>query len=101
MTSVALSIAPDHPAFDGHFPGRPIVPGVVLLDASLAAIGAASSSRCRIGSAKFLSVVGPGEPVRLAYDASADGRSYRLQVYAGPADRERLAMTGSVTYPRD
>ena len=103
MTSMTLPIAADHPAFDGHFPGRPIVPGVVLLDASLEAIGPSvaalgGTTRCRIGAAKFLSMVGPGEPVRLAFEASDDGLSFRLQVYAGHAELERLAMTGNVRF---
>ena len=34
-----FSIAPDHPALEGHFPGQPIVPAVVILDAVLAAAG--------------------------------------------------------------
>src|SRR5690349_8746958 len=33
-------IAPDHPSLRGHFPERPIVPGVVLLDEVVAAISA-------------------------------------------------------------
>lgn len=28
----ALRIGADHPCLPGHFPGRPVVPGVVLLD---------------------------------------------------------------------
>lgn len=27
-----VSIGPDHPALPGHFPGHPVVPGVVILD---------------------------------------------------------------------
>ena len=27
-----VSISPDHPALPGHFPGHPVVPGVVILD---------------------------------------------------------------------
>ncbi len=32
-----LRVGADHPALPGHFPGRPIVPGVVLLDRVLSA----------------------------------------------------------------
>ena len=32
-----LRIAANHPSLPGHFPGRPIVPGVVLLDCVLQA----------------------------------------------------------------
>jgi hypothetical protein len=34
----SFRVEPDHPALDGHFPGRPVVPGVVLLDEVLAAV---------------------------------------------------------------
>ncbi len=93
-TCVPLPIAADHPAFAGHFPGRPIVPGVVLLDEVLHAIGASTGvelARCTIASAKFLSPVSPGEPVALCFEAAANN-SLRFELSSG----ERLVATGSI-----
>lgn len=58
-------IDPAHPAFPGHFPGDPIVPGVVLLDEIVDALsvefGYADFTGITIHSAKFLRPVRPGE----------------------------------------
>ncbi|SBT07783.1 conserved hypothetical protein [Candidatus Accumulibacter aalborgensis] len=57
-----------HPAFAGHFPGSPIVPGVVLLDRVLLfaeAFSGKSAITWQIAEAKFYRPVGPGE--KLAY----------------------------------
>jgi len=80
-----LAIAPDHPAFAGHFPGTPIVPGVVLLDLALYAIGEAAGcapGACRIASAKFFHPVGPGVVLTLRHEAGADG-SIRFEILDG------------------
>ncbi|WP_316157059.1 AMP-binding protein [Cupriavidus sp. BIC8F] len=68
----------DHPAIAGHFPGHPIVPGVVLLDHAVLALGAALGRRLAVtqaGAIKFLSPVTPGERVEILHhaDAAADG----------------------------
>jgi 3-hydroxymyristoyl/3-hydroxydecanoyl-(acyl carrier protein) dehydratase len=59
-----LQIAADHPALPGHFPGRPIVPGVVLLDCVLTAaeqwLGRALAARS-LRQAKFNSMLLPAE----------------------------------------
>lgn len=70
------TIAADHPVFAGHFPGRPIVPGVLLLDAALQAIrqsGQMPGGPCRITSAKFLSPVLPGETLVIAWQLTDTG----------------------------
>ncbi len=103
MTHLPLAIDPHHPAFEGHFPSRPVVPGVVLLDCGLRAIARhrgdeACAGNLRIGVAKFLSIVGPGEPVRLEIEATSTSDGYRLRIFAGPPADERLALTGSVNF---
>lgn len=57
-------IPADHPSLPGHFPGRPIVPGVVLLDEVVAAISAwqgQSFVPMVFPAVKFLSPLSPAE----------------------------------------
>ncbi len=90
-----FTIAADHPALPGHFPGRPIVPGVVLLDHALLRIAAALGrpiERFEIGAAKFLAPVSPGESVNVDYSVTPGGAiRFSLDV-AG-----RTVASGSLT----
>lgn len=94
ITQTALSIDPGHPAFAGHFPGAPIVPGVVLLDEALHAIACAagvSLAACELRAVKFLSPLTPGVAVVLASELQANG-AIRFEILA---DQRKIA-TGSV-----
>jgi 3-hydroxyacyl-[acyl-carrier-protein] dehydratase len=74
--ALQLQFAPDHPAAQGHFPGNPVIPGAVLLNEALVAIGqrlGAPLSGCTIRSAKFLHPVRPGDAVDIEFSES-DGR---------------------------
>jgi 3-hydroxymyristoyl/3-hydroxydecanoyl-(acyl carrier protein) dehydratase len=78
----AFTIAHDHPAFAGHFPGQPIVPAAVLLAETLAAIETATGRaphEWRLSGAKFLQAVGPGARLTLTHEASRDGRRFELR----------------------
>lgn len=66
-----LTVPADHPAFAGHFPGAPILPGVVLLDAVVQRAPGALGGVRQIASAKFFSPVAPGESLLIAYERTA------------------------------
>ncbi len=69
-------IADDHPALPGHFPGRPIVPGVVILDRVLDAVEAAHGplGALRLPQVKFLRPLLPGQVARVMVEALAPSR---------------------------
>lgn len=80
MPTLPLPVAHDHPAYAGHFPGRPILPGVVLLDQAQRALELACGRRITgVAQAKFLSPVQPGEALELDYEAGAAGLRFEIR----------------------
>jgi 3-hydroxymyristoyl/3-hydroxydecanoyl-(acyl carrier protein) dehydratase len=73
LSSFSCLIAHDHPAFDGHFPGQPILPGVALLaevvEALLADREAAEriGGTPRLGAVKFNAPCLPGARLRIEW----------------------------------
>ncbi|MDP2369843.1 3-hydroxyacyl-ACP dehydratase [Rhodoferax sp.] len=89
MPSLPIRIATDHPAFSGHFPGRPIVPGVLLLDTAVGHVESATGlTASGLASAKFLSPALPGEALWL--DFEVDGCVVRFDIRCG----QHLVATG-------
>jgi predicted LPLAT superfamily acyltransferase len=93
-----------HPSLAGHFPGAPIVPGVLLLDETLRAVeqaDGAAGTEWRIGSAKFLKPVRPGEILTLEHEQLANG-SIRFAVSSGgrAVARGVLHPAGTPARPR-
>jgi 3-hydroxyacyl-[acyl-carrier-protein] dehydratase len=65
-------IRTDHPSLPGHFPGAPLVPGVVILDEVLAALveWRQNSRLSGIRSAKFLAPLKPEQPFTISLSAT-------------------------------
>ena len=101
-----------HPALAGHFPGSPVLPGVVLLDETVRVVEQAqggSSVRWTVGAAKFLKPVQPGETLTLEHEPLPNG-SIRFAVSSGgrpvaagvlrPSEELRAAEAGGAPEPR-
>jgi 3-hydroxymyristoyl/3-hydroxydecanoyl-(acyl carrier protein) dehydratase len=68
------TISADHPSLPGHFPGTPIVPGVVILDEILAALTEwrGDSRVTAIRAVKFLAPLKPQQPFTISLSAGQD-----------------------------
>jgi 3-hydroxyacyl-[acyl-carrier-protein] dehydratase len=68
------TISADHPSLPGHFPGTPIVPGVVILDEILAALTEwrGGSRVTSIRAVKFLAPLKPQQPFTICLSAGHD-----------------------------
>lgn len=78
-----FNIPIDHPCLPGHFPGQPVVPGVVLLEQVMRAIEAAHGPLpgLRLPQVKFLRPLLPGESARVRLEGAAP--RWRFQVLRG------------------
>jgi predicted LPLAT superfamily acyltransferase len=74
--TATFKIDAGHPSLAGHFPGAPVLPGVLLLDETVRVIGqahATAGTRWTIGAAKFLKPVLPGEILTLEHEPLPNG----------------------------
>jgi hypothetical protein len=90
----------DHPAFAGHFPGQPLLPGALLLSEVLEAVRGVPALAARLGAqptlaaAKFLAPVRPGSRLRIDLLPETGGAGgLRFQVHCGNS----LAVSGRWT----
>lgn len=78
----AFSIDAKHPALPGHFPGQPLVPGVILLEQVVLALRAWRGQRLgRVLEAKFVAPLLPDETAMLRLtEAAPDGSRIRFEI---------------------
>ena len=73
MFKVRRLIRADDPSLPGHFPGAPLVPGVVILDEVVAAVAEwrQNSQLSGIRSVKFLAPLKPEQPFTISLSATS------------------------------
>jgi len=84
-----LSVPAAHPVFRGHFPGNPIVPGVMLLEwvqRELAQVLGRAPSALRIRESKFFTPLAPEQRAQLSFEPGAGRCSFEIG-----ADDTRIA----------
>jgi 3-hydroxymyristoyl/3-hydroxydecanoyl-(acyl carrier protein) dehydratase len=74
-----ICTATSHPALPGHFPNRPVVPGVLLIDQVLAKVLELSGlEAARLLHIKFSSALGPGECADVLFEVDGEHAVFRV-----------------------
>ncbi len=84
------SISQDHPALAGHFPGNPVVPGVILLTELLRAVEEQlhwARGPVTVTSMKFMRLLRPSEPFTLLLEPLSE----REVSFAVMRENDRIA----------
>lgn len=74
-----ICIPAAHPALAGHFPGHPIVPGVLLLDeVMMAALRLSQLEIVQLQHVKFLSALMPDERAHVLYEVDGEHATFLI-----------------------
>ncbi len=81
VIEAAFTVPVEHPAFAGHFPGRPVFPAVALLDTVIEAAGAVLGSPLVVAGlprAKFLIPLKPGDSGTIRLECRTDRIAFEV-----------------------
>jgi len=96
VVEVTHRVAADLPAFDGHFPGAPVLPGAYLLAIVLHHLELQPALAARLGplpqvqQVKFLAPVAPGETLSIRFEPQPRGIAFAVHRGGTPIARGQL-----------
>lgn len=95
----SFKISAQHPSLAGHFPGRPIVPGVVLLQQIETSLKKhfMDWEIAELNQAKFLEPVLPEELIELQVDSSKLASHQTALFQLINTENQRRVATGKIT----
>lgn len=99
--SLEATLSPDLPCFAGHFPGHPILPGVIMMHWVMCWAQeylAIQQPAQQLEAIKYQKIVQPGMSIQIELHYQADKHKLTFAVtHAGvPCSSGRIALTGAV-----
>lgn len=96
-----LTINKQHHLYDGHFPDRPVTPGVILMQLFKEEAERLSNSRLQLKTAsniKFMAVVNPNEDENLLLESSVETNDSTVSLKGVAKHRGSIALKISAIY---
>ncbi len=100
---VEICVPATHPALRGHFPGAPVVPGVLLLECLLEAAEAQLGAPLCIRGlphAKFLAPLKPEQRALGVLEARGTALTFRVELDGQPIASGAFLLRDAVELPR-
>lgn len=89
-TMAGFTIPHDHACFPGHFPGNPILPGVLLLERVMTYAESQNLfEKYALLNVKFLASVAPGESLNVTFsESSANNFTFAVHIASGDVEAQ-------------
>jgi 3-hydroxyacyl-[acyl-carrier-protein] dehydratase len=99
---INIDIPQDHACFSGHFPGNPILPGVLLLERVMSYVQSQQTipiENYSLLNVKFLSAVSPGDKLSLSVsEGNSTEKNFSIRIFQNGKNDAVLACSGKLRF---